>query len=31
MGTIVNVDDVQEWKVALKEVGNIAGWDLGDR
>ena len=31
MGTIVNIDDVQAWKAALKEVGNISGWDLHDR
>nr|XP_023919275.1 TMV resistance protein N-like [Quercus suber] len=28
MGAIVNIDDMQEWKAALTEVGNIAGWHL---
>ncbi|XP_065618161.1 TMV resistance protein N-like [Quercus suber] len=27
----VNKDDIQAWKVALKEVGNISGWHLHDR
>ena len=27
----VNNKDVQAWKVALKEVGNISGCDLHDR
>ena len=27
----VNKKDVQAWKAALKEVGNIFGWDLHDR
>ncbi|XP_075673886.1 TMV resistance protein N-like [Castanea sativa] len=27
----VNPKDVQEWKVALKEVGNISGWYVNDR
>ena len=27
----VNNKDVQAWKAALKEVGNISGWDLQDR
>ena len=27
----VNNKDVQAWKAALKEVGNISGWDLHDR
>ena len=31
MGTIVNIDDVQAWKAALKEFGNIAGWHVQDR
>ena len=25
MGTIVNIDDVQAWKAALNEVGNLSG------
>ena len=31
MGTIVNIEDVQAWKAALKEVGNIVGYHLQDR
>ncbi|XP_050277031.1 disease resistance protein RPP2B-like isoform X4 [Quercus robur] len=27
----VNKDDIQAWKAALKEVGNISGWHLHDR
>ena len=27
----INKEDVQAWKAALKEVGNISGWDLHDR
>ena len=27
----INKEDVQAWKDALKEVGNISGWDLHDR
>ena len=27
----VNTKDVQEWKAALKEVGNISGWHVNDR
>ena len=27
----VNLEDVQEWKAALKEVGNISGWHVNDR
>uniref|UniRef100_A0A2N9FWS0 TIR domain-containing protein n=1 Tax=Fagus sylvatica TaxID=28930 RepID=A0A2N9FWS0_FAGSY len=27
----INIQDVQEWKAALKEVGNISGWHLHDR
>ena len=27
----VSTEDVQAWKVALKEVGNISGWHLHDR
>ena len=27
----VNKEDVQAWKAALKEVGNISGWHLNDR
>ena len=27
----VNKDDIQAWKAALKEVGNISGWHLYDR
>ena len=27
----INKEDVQEWKAALKEVGNISGWHLHDR
>ncbi|GMY19601.1 TMV resistance protein N-like [Fagus crenata] len=27
----INTEDVQEWKAALKEVGNISGWHLQDR
>ncbi|GMY19155.1 TMV resistance protein N-like [Fagus crenata] len=27
----INIQDVQEWKAAMKEVGNISGWDLHDR
>jgi hypothetical protein len=27
----INIEDVQEWKAALKQVGNISGWDLHDR
>ena len=27
----INKEDVQAWKAALKEVGNIFGWDLHDR
>ena len=26
----VNKEDVQAWKAALKEVGNISGWHLND-
>ncbi|GMY19589.1 TMV resistance protein N-like [Fagus crenata] len=26
----INIEDVQEWKAAMKEVGNIAGWHLHD-
>ena len=28
MGTIVNIDDVQAWKAALKNVGSIAGFRI---
>ena len=28
MGTIVNIEDVQAWKAALKEVANTAGWHM---
>ena len=27
----INKEDVQAWKAALKELGNISGWDLHDR
>ena len=27
----VKTKDVQEWKAALKEVGNISGWHVNDR
>ena len=28
MGTIVNIDDVEAWKDALNEVGNLSGWHI---
>ena len=27
----INIEDVQAWKTALKEVGNISGWHVNDR
>ena len=27
----INIEDVQAWKAALKEVGNISGWHVNDR
>ena len=30
MGTIVNIDDVQAWKAALNEVGNLSGCHIQD-
>ena len=27
----INIKDVQAWKAALKEVGNISGWHVNDR
>ncbi|KAF3945706.1 hypothetical protein CMV_027943 [Castanea mollissima] len=28
MGTIVNIDDVQAWKAALKVISHLAGWHV---
>ena len=29
--TKVNIEDVQAWKAALKDVGHISGWHVHDR
>ena len=29
--TKVNIEDVQAWKAALKDVGHLSGWHVHDR